>query len=124
MTVDSITAKFTFSLGANDGVAATNFNFENASSDANGDKVEFTAVPGDVVTFKVQRANITITTTNEGKLLVLSTSASGPQESVEAAKAAESSNQVFTFKFVPGANNERVTDATWSAETYAERIPA
>ena len=124
VTVDSITAKFTFSLGANDGVAATNFNFENASSDANGDKVEFTAVPGDVVTFKVQRANITITTTNEGKLLVLSTSASGPQESVEAAKAAESSNQVFTFKFVPGANNERVTNATWSAETYAERIPA
>ena len=118
VTIEAVTAEFTFSLGNKDLDAAKNFNFKNNANDANYDKVEFVGVPGDVETFYVQRSNKTISTGNEGRLLLLDTENSGTQKSVEAAKAAESSNQVFTFSFVLGQNNEVVTLAHWSDEVY------
>ena len=118
VTIEAVTAEFTFSLGNKDKDAAKNFNFKNDANDANYDMVEFVGVPGDVETFYVQRSNKTISTGNEGRLLLLDTANSGTQKSVEAAKAAESSNQVFTFSFVLGQNNEVVTLAHWSDEVY------
>ena len=118
VTIEAVTAEFTFSLGNKDKDAAKNFNFKNDANDANYDMVEFVGVPGDVETFYVQRSNKTISTGNEGRLLLLDTAKSGTQKSVEAAIAAESSNQVFTFSFVLGQNNEVVTLAHWSDEVY------
>ena len=118
VTIEAVTAEFTFSLGNKDKDAAKNFNFKNDANDANYDMVEFVGVPGDVETFYVQRSNKTISTGNESRLLLLDTAKSGTQKSVEAAIAAESSNQVFTFSFVLGQNNEVVTLAHWSDEVY------
>ena len=118
VTIEAVTAEFTFSLGNKDKDAAKNFNFKNDANDANYDMVEFVGVPGDVETFYVQRSNKTISTGNGGRLLLLDTENSGTQKSVEAAIAAESSNQVFTFSFVLGQNNEVVTLAHWSEEAY------
>ena len=118
VTIEAVTAEFTFSLGNKEKDAAKNFNFKNDANDANYDMVEFVGVPGDVETFYVQRSNKTISTGNGGRLLLLDTENSGTQKSVEAAIAAESSNQVFTFSFVLGQNNEVVTLAHWSDEVY------
>ena len=118
VTIEAVTAEFTFSLGNKDKDAAKNFNFKNDANDANYDMVEFVGVPGDVETFYVQRSNKTISTGNEGRLLLLDTAKSGTQKSVEAAIAAESSNQVFTFSFVLGQNNGVVTLAPWRDEVY------
>ena len=119
VTIEAVTAEFTFSLGNKEGDAAKNFNFENEANDANYDEVAFIGVPGDVETFYVQRSNKTITSGNDGRLLMLDTANSGTQKSVEAAKAVENSNQVFTFSFVLGANDEVVTLAHWSDEVFA-----
>ena len=131
--VINFTVDYTFNLGDDDSTAAVNYNFFKNDGSVIGNYDEVTvngAVPGEVITFLIQRSNKTTTTNEEAKLLIITTTAGAKGtdgettlKSLEAAYIKESSNQVFTFKFVPVANEDSVAQCYWSTETFPALVP-
>ena len=122
ITIASITASFTMTLGGKDYTAATYYNFENPVDNANKDTYQdITWVPGDEVSVVVVRSGAAIQDSDLGSLLILRTTTNGELKSVESLKDG-GTNQEFTFKFVPGANVVDVVSSTgnayWSTEKF------
>ena len=120
VTINSITAELTLSLGdqSKDPAVLFNFNYDGAVATSDTLKVPF--VPGSTIEFSVKRSGTPIIGV-DGKQLTFVTSC-GNIISVETVKGTseETAVQVFTFKtYLPQYNSDSVTGMSWDKEVQA-----
>ena len=133
VTIDSVIAAFTFTMGERDSNPAMALNFTSAadvSSNSDNDTLAWTAVPGSVKTVYVEysdhnaagatvsdsvdKTNLRLTTANNANNIT------GSKFIFSSNTIAQSgTNNVFVFGFVPVANTDSVTAYTWSNELFA-----
>ena len=120
VTINSITAELTLSLGdkSKDPAVLFNFNYDGAVATSDTLKVPF--VPGSTITFSVKRSGTPISGV-DGKQLKFATGC-GNIISVETVEGTseETAVQVFTFKtYLPKHNSDSVTGMSWVKEEQA-----
>ena len=120
VTINSITAELTLSLGdqSKDPAVLFNFNYDGAVATSDTLKVPF--VPGSTIEFSVKRSGTPIIGV-DGKQLTFVTSC-GNIISVETVEGTseETAVQVFTFKtYLPKYNSDSVTGMSWVKEEQA-----
>ena len=133
VTIDSVIAAFTFTMGERDSNPAMALNFTSAadvSSNSDNDTLAWTAVPGSVKTVYVEysdhnaagatvsggvdKTNLRLATAN------IANNITGSKFIFSSNTIAQSgTNNVFVFEFVPVANSDSVTTYTWSNELFA-----
>ena len=118
VTINSITAELTLSLGNRDNYPAMLFNFYFDGCDAEDDTLKTTFVPGSALPLRVQRSGSEITG-QDGKQLQFNTTESGTITSVTTVDPAkDTSNMVFEFEdYVPKANDDVISGMDWVGET-------
>lgn len=117
VTINSITAELTLSLGNADNYPAMLFNFYFDGCDAEDDTLKTTFVPGSALPLRVQRSGSEITGQN-GRQLQFTTTESGTITSVTTVDPAkDTSNMVFVFEdYVPKANSDLISGMDWVGE--------
>ncbi len=115
VTINSITAEFTLSLGDPTSSPAKNYSFKSGSEDANADKITFPAIPGSTYAFSLYRTADADSNGN-GKLLKLTLSTDEALYSINK-YSAEDSDAALNFKFVPAANTITISSVDWTEET-------
>ena len=133
VTVDSITAKFTFTMGERTSDVAKALNFttgEGVSSMSDNDAIEWTAVPGSTKTVYVEysdhnAAGVEVSNGVDKTTLRLATA--NTASNINGSAFIFSSNtiaqsgdyNVFVVTFVPVANSDSITGFTWNNELFA-----
>ena len=133
VTVDSITAKFTFTMGERTSDVAKALNFttsEGVSSKSDNDAIEWTAVPGSTKTVYVEysdhnAAGVEVSNGVDKTTLRLATA--NTASNINGSTFIFSSNtiaqsgdyNVFVVTFVPVANSDSITGFTWNNELFA-----
>ena len=117
VTINSITAELTLSLGNKDNYPAMLFNFYFDGCDAEDDTLKTTFVPGSALPLRVQRSGSEITG-QDGSQLQFTTTKSGTITSVTTVDPAkDTSNMVFVFEdYVPKANSDLISGMKWVGE--------
>ena len=133
VTIDSVIAAFTFTMGERNSNPAMALNFTSAadvSSNSDNDTLAWTAVPGSEKTVYVEysdhnaagatvsggvdKTNLRLATANTANNIT------GSKFIFSSNTIAQSgTNNVFVFEFVPVANSDSVTNYTWSNELFA-----
>ena len=115
LVIEKVTAEFTLSLGDATLAPAMSYSFKSGDTNANADKITFTAVPGSAYEFDLYRT-AAADNNGDGKLLKLTLSAGSPIYSINR-YAAANTGAALNFKFTPAANNVTVSAVDWSSET-------
>ena len=117
LVIEKVTAEFTLNLGEATSAPAMSYSFKSGDTNANADKITFTAVPGSAYEFDLYRT-AAADNNGDGKLLKLTLSAGSPIYSINR-YAAANTGAALNFKFTPAANNVTVSAVDWSSETLA-----
>ena len=133
VTIDSVIAAFTFTMGKRDSNPAMALNFTSAadvSSNSDNDTLAWTAVPGSVKTVYVEYSNhdaagVSVSGGVDKTTLRLRTANTASNitgsDFIHASNtiAQSGKNNVFVFNFVPVANTDSVTSYSWTNELFA-----
>ena len=114
LVIEKVTAEFTLSLGDATLAPAVSYSFKSGDTNANADKITFTAVPGSEYAFSLYRT-AEADQNGDGKLLMLTLNSTDVIKSLNSYYVA-TTGAALNFKFVPAANDITVTLVSWNVE--------